>query len=73
MPDVANDVGVESSKTIDKLYDQKTNYISGALGYLKDSKKIHKLAKKPPRDALITIRLADIKSRERTPEKHQEQ
>ena len=60
LPDVANSIGMRSSDTIDALYDDKRLQMSRVLEYLNQSKKISTLIKKPPRDALTTIRLAEI-------------
>lgn len=69
MPDVANAVGIESTELIDGLYDDKTHFLNGAMDYLHRTKRFRRFIKKPPRDALTTIRLADIKSKEFKPNK----
>lgn len=65
VPDVAHAAGVQTSQLIDELYDQDSQYVSGALDHLVKTNDMVKFATKEgaPLDILNTIRKADLKSK----------
>lgn len=62
---MARPIGIQTSKLIDQLYDESSQYVSGALDHLVKGKDMIKFATKlgRPLDVLNTIRKADLDSK----------